>query len=531
VYKEVFRGFKEETGIGYSASMYGNASTVVPPESAASRAFHTSYEPTCDMYPYIRFWKKEFSAKDHYESPLSTRRLPIDEQKFVVFEPDRGGWNNIRMAAEVAIVFAHATGRTLVLPPKEIWYLLTQNPHGHHVHDNRGRFEKFFNFTKLEETMNIISMGTFMEHIASKGLLEGGMLPPKDKVELMLDPVKSKHHHRHNWLWEYLRKTCYVRQWEPGKYFIGFNLVENATFGSNVFRPFSGHESPRLTEMRAEQRRQIIPYDKSMHAHRAIYFPGDYGVKTRILSHFYTYLFWEQEKREHFYRRFVRDRLHYVDEIFCAAGQVVKLLHEEAVELAVKEGLPRSHLSDMTENPKTRGGDTNVGPTYFAYHVRRGDFQYRDTRISAEKILGSTKHLLDAHSNRTRLIYIATDEMNSSFFDPFREHFTVRLLRDYYPKTSLSSIDKNLIGMVEQVIAANAHTFIGTFMSSFTGYITRMRGYYRDGRYARTYFTTKNDVHYLHTHKKIRGPFWAREFETAHKEIDDDSVVTQTQLR
>ena len=35
VYKEVFRGFKEETGIGYSASMYGNASTVVPPESAA----------------------------------------------------------------------------------------------------------------------------------------------------------------------------------------------------------------------------------------------------------------------------------------------------------------------------------------------------------------------------------------------------------------------------------------------------------------------------------------------------------------
>jgi hypothetical protein len=30
--------------------------------------------------------------------------------------------------------------------------------------------------------------------------------------------------------------------------------------------------------------------------------------------------------------------------------------------------------------------------------------------------------------------------------------------------------------MIEQVICANAHTFIGTARSTFTGYITRMRG-------------------------------------------------------
>jgi hypothetical protein len=70
----------------------------------------------------------------------------VEEQKYVVFEPDRGGWNNIRMAAEVAMLFAHITGRVLVMPPMIVFYLLWKNKK---EQDNRSTFDMFFDLNKV----------------------------------------------------------------------------------------------------------------------------------------------------------------------------------------------------------------------------------------------------------------------------------------------------------------------------------------------------------------------------------------------
>jgi GDP-fucose protein O-fucosyltransferase len=125
-------------------------------------------------------------------------------------------------------------------------------------------------------------------------------------------------------------------------------------------------------------------------------------------------------------------------------------------------------------------------------------------------------HLLD--TNVTRLLYIATDEKNKAFFKPFHQvrcascpplllslraiprvpcssldlripsrlrvnhqAFTVRFLDDFIDRAHLGDnhLNQNHLGMVEQTVCANAHTFVGTPLSTFTGYITRMRGYYR----------------------------------------------------
>lgn len=246
----------------------------------------------------------------------------------------------------------------------------------------------------------------------------------------------------------------------------------------------------------ASHDRTLVPYDEVFHSEKAIFFPGDYRNEYRLLTHFYSYLYFADEHTEHVYMRIVRDRLHYHDDIFCAAGRAVKLLHEEAAELAtlalkkangkgerdgdgnaVFVGEERSNVqTSFRANNLTGGGDTRHDAVYHAVHIRRGDFQYEFTQLPAKTLYDNIKHLLDP--NVTKILYISTDEKDMNFFEPFRQHFTLRFLHHLTISAHLGDhhLNQNHIGMVEQTICANAHTFVGTPFSTFTGYITRMRG-------------------------------------------------------
>lgn len=424
-----------------------------------------SFEDKCEIYPYVKFWNKQFHPNDCYESPLRPKQkenTPIEEQKYVVFEPDRGGWNNIRMAAEVAIIFAHATGRTLVLPPAARWYLLNKD---NNQTENVSTFSKFFDLQKLAESMTMITMEDFLNKVAR--------IPGFLKTQLKPDePIATYFQGNMQKLWDFLDASCYTEQWEPGKQFIGFNI---SLKNSNLFGTFDTDAERNLRyRIMVAHGRKLRPYDEALHNEKAIYFPGDYRNSHRILTHFYTYLYWEDPHIARIYARIVRDRLHYHNSIFCAAGSLVKAIHMDASKLTGKP----VQSSDKGDK-KTLGGNTNEDATYFAMHVRRGDFQYDQVKLGAKHIVKNSFHLFDP--NVTRLLYIATDEQNRAFFQPFMEGpFEVRFLSDYYDENKIKSIAPNInanhIGMIEQVICANAHTFVGTPFSTFTGYITRMRG-------------------------------------------------------
>lgn len=494
--------------------------TSVPPSPATrNRSCSLFFPLKCEMYSYVRYWNVRMNAKDCYESPLRPplrNKTPIEQQKYVVFEPDRGGWNNIRMAAEMVMIFAHQTGRTLVLPPAGYWYLLLQSKD---KDDNLSSFEKFYDMSKIRETMTIITMKEFLDTVAKQPGLLKQSLPAELDVMTLFRPREN--------LYSYLEKVCYIEQWEPGKQFIGFNLSHAnpsifGTFDTNI------KSNPRLKEMIANGRK-LRPYDEKLHAERVIFFPGDYRNMYRVLTHFYTYLYWENVQTARMYRRIVRDRLRYDDNIFCAAGKVVQWIHEDSVKLLPSKAVqPASHY-----NNKTHGGNTNMDATYYALHIRRGDFQYTETRLSAEEIWKNVRDKFDA--NVTRLIYISTDEKNKGFFEPFRRdgRFKLRFFDDYYPRllNATMDFDPNIIGMIEQILCANAHTFFGTPRSSFSGYISRLRGYYRDGRYERSYYFSKDLMYQLQKQRLLVGPFWAREFEMAHKDIDDAVIGQEDAIR
>lgn len=79
---------------------------------------------------------------------------------------------------------------------------------------------------------------------------------------------------------------------------------------------------------------------------------------------------------------------------------------------------------------------------------------------------------------KKQLIYIASDEKNMSYFDPFLKRFhKVKFMKDYFDMAGLKDINPNYLGMIDQVITTRGEIFVGTWFSTFSGYITRMRGY------------------------------------------------------
>ena len=82
--------------------------------------------------------------------------------------------------------------------------------------------------------------------------------------------------------------------------------------------------------------------------------------------------------------------MRYVDTIWCKASVIVDSLLREA------DGLG-----------------------YSSFHVRRGELQYKEVKVSADQLLQNIGHNIP----KGQLIYIATDERNKTFFDPLRKRF------------------------------------------------------------------------------------------------------------
>jgi len=177
--------------------------------------------------------------------------------------------------------------------------------------------------------------------------------------------------------------------------------------------------------------------------------------KYRLLTHFYSMLYFTSPAIDSYVKRFVRDFMHYRDQIFCAAGKIVKALQVEAEQ---------------------RGAsiDDNGGGGYSAMHIRRGDLQFDRVKISAQEWWNNTQEVWKPNE----LIYIATDERNKSFFNPIARHADIRFLDDYYEMAGLGELDKNYFGMIETIVCSRARAFAGTWFSTFTGFINRMRGYH-----------------------------------------------------
>lgn len=86
-------------------------------------------------------------------------------------------------------------------------------------------------------------------------------------------------------------------------------------------------------------------------------------------------------------------------------------------------------------DPQNSNGD------FDSFHIRRGDFQFKATRIGANEIYENSKNELTPNST----VFIATDERDKKFFDPMRAHYDLLFLDDF--KDELKGVNTNYYGM------------------------------------------------------------------------------------
>jgi GDP-fucose protein O-fucosyltransferase len=224
------------------------------------------------------------------------------------------------MQMETVVVFAAATARILVLPPDQPMYLLNAGK----GHQKAHSFADFFPFDLINQRSPVISMDEFMRREGVTGRLkklntDEVLLPPGNKTEFV-GTVKDDRLS----MWWYLRNVSTCPAWKSMKEFCVIPVAP----GVNVtLLPDSAAYRERLERFAAKRSPQY--YDDEMQKQRVVHFQSNPGSGFRLLEHFYTFIHFEDPRMDRYYKRFVRDFVHYTDTIFCKAAIIINKLKEE----------------------------------------------------------------------------------------------------------------------------------------------------------------------------------------------------------
>jgi hypothetical protein len=209
-------------------------------------------------------------------------------------------------------------------------------------------------------------------------------------------------------------------------------------------------------------------------------------LRTPMLEHFYTFVYTANPRDTTDYKQLIRDHVRFHQSIVLAADHIVATL-----------------------------GD------FGAVHVRRNDFvaQYPAQDLAADRVLASLRPRVPSGSR----LYVATDEADKRFFDCFQQEYDVYFadqFQAYFPE----NVDPSLLACIEQEVCARATVFVGTRLSTFSGYITRLRGYH-GAQDTASYFTDGAQGSELDDRGKpsfswinwlqLGHPLWGREFREA----------------
>ena len=326
------------------------------------------------------------------------------------------------MAMETVVVMAHAMGRTLVMPPAQGMYLLKKDRNKQQTDFSFADFFHLESLSKEHAGLDIITTEEFLTKVAMSGQLRNKTtgkvaFPPSNRTNWDGQDLKPYK--------EYMRDVIYTPLWSPSDCLAAFPasgephdvedlhnmhaaIKKEGRFDFDQYldkpTPVDAQPIDRMRETHAG-RGNLCIYDENMQKEPVLHFMCYHKMRVRLLTHYYAFLFFEDWKQSLWEHRFVRDHLRYLDEMQCAAARVVT----EIRNIAKRE---------MNDNPDG---------AFDTFHIRRGDFQYKETRLEADVLYANSKDYIPEGS----VLYIATDERKKEFFNIFKEHYKVYFLDDF----------------------------------------------------------------------------------------------------
>lgn len=464
-------------GVGAARAGAGaRAGPSVGGEAARARRVSEGYN--------MRYWL----AGQAREGARGARARVGAADRYLSYEQWNGGFNNVRMSLEMAAALAFALNRTLVWPPGKDIYLR-----------GKGGMDDYYDRSELSAVLRVVSYDDFARDVGLDRSSAVTKSPPPPKNAPFARLIGAP----------------------------GVTVMDKARLGGKIGSqtvvcvprcpkgpgddPDDGYK--RLQHYANGDMKTVdaAEFDTTRVLH----------IREVLLGNFYNFLWFRTSRVDAAVKRMVRDHIHFREDIVRRAEAIIDALG--------------GHFS------------------YSCMHVRRNDFQFKEAWVSAEAIVSNTRGLL----RKGETLYIATDDapqrrhhsVGKISFDPAKpaqaNHSWFAPLSNEYPTRFLSNFKGRLDGRtpprqfasIEQLVCARARVFVGTYLSTMTSYVHRLRGYMADVPSKQFLYIGHK---YPHDYRRnaphaglgrtgptwgvIKGghPFWGREY----KEAWEDSEVS-----
>jgi len=402
---------------------------------------------------------------------------PPRQDKYLTFEYDAGGWNNIRMGLECLVVLGHVLRRTVVLPPPQPLYLIANN---YHQRRDFG-FADFLNVTLLGSHggWRTLSMDQFL---ATK--VKGAPINAKGRS-----------------IWKAVSQASDATLPPVGPRF--------ATFSRE------GRDAPQTWEPKYKPPGQKVVKLDELYSARHLHSPGT--GSHRLLKNFYSFLYFQDKEQNKFYKRFVRDYMRYQDEIQCAAHRVLQKIRSmnstfyaiHARRNDFQYRLAKISAKDIIENLKP-------------IDIPKGSLVFLATDDPTGECKGCLYERKPCHTYPVpRAAKMGCPDDPS--WDALTEYgWRVVMLQDF--KRELGDLNPNYYGMVDQIVCSRAEKWAGAFWSTFSAFIHRLRGYHGLGE--ESYYHTPGKLMDLRQPRRS-GPGWTRDWRAGWTDDDHGELISR----